>query len=58
MNRNKAARDCGNSHRAIMSAADNEIVSKNWTRAQCRAIEIALGGGFLILAILQVMFRW
>ena len=27
-----------------------------WDEAQCRAIEIGVGGGFLILALLEVVF--
>lgn len=28
-----------------------------WDEAKCRAIEIGVGGGFLILALLEVLFR-
>ena len=59
MTRNKAARNsCRCSRAKLSTAADNEIVQQAWTHAQCRAIEIGLGGGFLVLAILEVMFRW
>lgn len=34
---------------------DNEIVAAGWTRAQCRAIEIGLGGGFLLMAALEAV---
>ena len=33
-------------------------LADGWTRAQCRAIEIGIGGGFVLLAALEVMFRW
>lgn len=38
--------------------ADAHIVQQSWTQAQCRAIEIGLGGGFLVLAALEVLFGW
>ena len=34
---------------------DNEIVAAGWTRAQCRAIEMGLGGGFLLMAALEAV---
>ena len=57
---NKAVRGSCNYPRTKLSTpADNQIVQQQaWTRIQCRAIEIALGGGFLVLLILEVMFRW
>lgn len=30
-------------------------LSDGWTRAQCRAIEIGMGGGWLLLALLAVV---
>ena len=38
--------------------ADAHIVQQSWTQAQCRAIEIGLGGGFLALTVLEVLFGW
>ena len=32
-----------------------DSISAIWTRAQCRAIEIGVGGGFIALAILAVI---
>ena len=63
MPRKKAVRGSGNYPRTEVSSSgrsrDIEIVQQHpWTRIQCRAIEIALGGGFLVLLILEVMFRW
>lgn len=34
------------------------ILQQAWSSAQCRAIEIGLGGGFLVLAALEVVFGW
>ena len=34
------------------------IVSNAWTVAQRRAIEIGLGGGFIAMAALEVVFGW
>lgn len=34
------------------------ILQQTWNGAQCRAIEIGLGGGFLVLAALEVVFGW
>ena len=56
--RSKEARDCCNRPRAKVSARDTAIVQHAWSRAQCRAMEIGIGGGFIVLAILEVMFRW
>ena len=36
----------------------SQSLADGWTRAQCRAIEIGIGGGFVLLAALEVMFRW
>ena len=36
----------------------NASLADGWTRAQCRAIEIGVGGGFVLLAALEVMFGW
>ena len=59
MGRNEAARGCCSNRRARTSTSvDTQMIPNAWTRAQCRAIEISLGGGFLLLAILEVMFRW
>ena len=33
----------------------DEIVANGWTRAQCRAIELALGGGFLVMAAIEAV---
>ena len=57
---NKVARSrCSSSRAELSTPADNQIVQQQaWTRIQCRAIEISLGGGFLLLAILEAMFRW
>ena len=58
----KEARDSGYCPRAKVSNSgrnrDTAIVQQPWTRAQCRAMEIGLGGGFIVLAILEAMFRW
>ena len=37
---------------------DTQIVQQAWSNAQCRAIEIGLGGGFLVLGALEVVFGW
>ena len=37
---------------------DDPIVSEDWTRPQCRAIELSLGGGFLVLFFLEAIFGW
>jgi len=62
MREKKAVRGSCNYPRTKVSSSgrnrDTEIVQQAWTRTQCRAIEIALGGGFLVLLILEVMFRW
>ena len=36
----------------------SQSLADGWTRAQCRAIEIGIGGGFVLLAALEVMFGW
>lgn len=59
--KSKAARRCCNSERAkgVHTQRDADSIAKRaWTRAECRAMEIALGGGFLALAILEVVFKW
>lgn len=33
----------------------DEIVANGWTRAQCRAIEWSLGGGFLLMAVVEAV---
>ena len=59
MREKKAVRGSCNYPRTKLSTpADSQMISNAWTRAQCHAIEISLGGGFLLLAILAVMFRW
>lgn len=37
---------------------DTDIVANGWTRAQCRAMAVAMGGGWLVLAALEVFFQW
>ena len=43
---------------SLSGPADTHILQQAWSSAQCRAIEIGLGGGFLILAVLEAMFGW
>lgn len=41
------------------SNQDTPIISdRTWSRAECRAMELALGGGFVVLAVLEVIFKW
>ena len=56
----KAARHRCNDNRAnVHSPEDTAIISDiAWTRAKCRAIEFSVGGGFLLLAIMEVIFKW
>ena len=59
--KSKAARRSGNCERARVSTSQRDahsIANRAWTRAECRAMEIALGGGFAVLAVLEVIFRW
>ena len=35
--------------------APRDSIAGAWTSAQCRAIEIGLGGGWLLLAVLAVV---
>ena len=59
--KSKAARRSGNCERARVSTSQRDahsIANRAWTRAECRAMEIALGGGFLALAALEAIFRW
>lgn len=60
MTEKDAARNVCQRHRAnVHSTEDAPIISdRTWTRAECRAIEIALGGGFAVLAVAEVIFRW
>lgn len=43
---------------SLSGPADMHILPQGWSSAQCRAIEIGLGGGFLVLAALEVVFGW
>lgn len=43
---------------SLSGPADTHIVQHVWSSAQSRAIEIGLGGGFLVLAALEVVFGW
>lgn len=43
---------------SLSGPADTHILQQAWSNAQCRAIEIGLGGGFLVLAALEVVFGW
>ena len=43
---------------SLSGPADTHILQQAWSSAQCRAIEIGLGGGFLVLAALEVVFGW
>ena len=56
MARGKSARGRWNDRRA--KSKDTPIVHDGWTRAQCRAMELALGGGFAALAALEAVFGW
>lgn len=59
--KSKAARRSGNCERARVSTSQRDahsIANRAWTRAECRAMEIALGGGFLALAVLEAIFGW
>ena len=60
MKEKKQARCRCSSTRAKVSRENEDavIVSPAWTRAQCRAMELALGGGFIALAVLEAMFGW
>ena len=52
----EATRHSGNCERVRVSTTrDIQIVSNGWTEAQTRAIEIGVGGGFLLMAVLAVM---
>lgn len=43
----------------VHSHEDTAIIpDRPWTKAECRAMEIALGGGFMVLAVLEVIFGW
>ena len=57
----KAARHSCNYNRANGATAQRRgktptnSIAGAWTPAQCRAIEIGMGGGFVLLAILAVV---
>ena len=61
MARNEAAPRSGNYGGAIGATAQRggktpmNSIPATWTRAQCRAIEIGMEGGFVLLAILAVV---
>jgi len=56
----KAARNVCQRNRAnVHSHEDTPIISdRTWSRAECRAMELALGSGFVVLAVLEVIFKW
>lgn len=59
--KSKAARRSCSCERARVSTSHRDahsIANRAWTRAECRAMEIALGGGFLALAALEAIFGW
>lgn len=60
MTNKEAARNVCQRHRAnVHSTEDTPIIPERaWTRAECRAMELALGGGFLVLAVLEMIFKW
>lgn len=53
----ESARSRCNSSRARLSTRnrDNDIVANGWTRAQCRAISLVVGGWFAAMALLEVV---
>ena len=61
MIKKKAARHRCNDNRANGAIAQSDgktpmhSIPAAWTSAQCRAIEIGMGGGWLLLAILAVV---
>lgn len=60
MTNKEEARNVCQRHRAnVHSPEDTQIIpDRTWTRTKCRAIELALGGGFVVLAVLEVVFQW
>ena len=60
MTEKDAARNVRQRHRAnVHPTGDAPIISdRTWSRAECRAMELALGGGFMVLAVLEVIFKW
>ena len=51
-------RSCSYDGARTSMEADANIIQDAWTRAQRFAVVASLGGGFMLMAALEVVFGW